>query len=145
MNQFLHKIKIDDIDKAILDHLQQDGRIPYSTIAKEVGLTSTAVGQRVQKMVEEGIIEGFGVQLNQEKLGIQIQAMLTLKLYFTKMEAFKKTLDSLPEIQDCYRVTGDDCMIMKVFLRDNKHLLEFLNNLSNYGTTTTNIIIEELR
>jgi len=137
-------MNIDKIDLQILDCLNKNSRIPFSTIAKEVGLTSTAVGQRVQKMVEEQIIEGFGIKLNPEKLDIHVQAIITLKLNFSKIEAFNKQLQSFEEIQFCYRVTGDDCMIMKVHLKNNKHLLQFLDRITSYGLSKTNIIIDQL-
>ncbi|MEL7122088.1 MAG: AsnC family transcriptional regulator, partial [Bacteroidota bacterium] len=59
--------KIDNVDTEILHLLKEDGRVPYAAIAKKVGLTSTAVSQRIQKMVDEGMIEGFGVKLKLEK------------------------------------------------------------------------------
>ncbi|MEN0047436.1 MAG: Lrp/AsnC family transcriptional regulator [Bacteroidota bacterium] len=137
-------IKIDNIDRKILNQLEQDGRISYAALAKEVGLTSTSVGQRVQRMVEDGVILGFGAHLDKEKLGISIQALVSLKLNFARIESFHKVLKTYDEIEYCYRVTGEDCMIMKVNLSNNKHLLEFINRISIYGLTTTNVIIEQL-
>ena len=137
-------IRVDNIDKKILHLLQEDGRIPYASIAKEVGLTSTAVSQRIQKMMDEGIIRGFEVILNQEKLGYGIQAIISLKLNFSKLDAFYKVLENYDEIEYGYRITGDDCIIMKVNLKDNAHLLDFINKISVYGFSKSNIIIEQV-
>ena len=136
--------KTDHIDKEILMLLKADGRTPYASIAKKVGLTSTAVSQRVQKMTDEGIIQGFEVKLNLEKLGRTIQAIITLKLNFAKMERFYETLKTCEEIEYGYRVTEEDCIIMKVNLRDNAHLLDFINRISKYGFSKSNIIIEKV-
>ena len=136
--------KIDNIDLEILELLKEDGRVPYSSIAKKVGLTSTAVSQRIQKMMDEEIIQGFGVKLNIEKLGITIQAIMTLKLNFSKMDAMHKVLKTFEEIEFGYRITGEDCVIMKVNLKDNAHLLDFINKLSVYGFSKSNIIIEKV-
>ena len=136
--------KLDKIDLEIIDWLRKDGRISYSSLAKEVGLTSAAVGQRVQKMLQDEIILGFGVQLNREKLGVTIQAILNLKLNFSKINTFYEVLANFDEIENCYRVTGADCIIMKVNLRDNKHLLQFIDQISDYGFTKSSIILEQL-
>ncbi|MEM9722786.1 MAG: Lrp/AsnC family transcriptional regulator [Bacteroidota bacterium] len=69
---------MDSIDKKILAFLQSDGRVSYSTLGKEIGLTSTSISQRVQKMVDTGVIKGFGVQLDHTKLGIGIQALINV-------------------------------------------------------------------
>ena len=136
---------LDELDNKILSCLNKNGRVPYASIAKEVNLTATAVGQRVQKMIAEEVIEEFSVKLNPDKFGINIQAVITLKLYFTKMDAFYKYLKkSAEDIEYCYRVTGDDCMILKVNFRNNSHLVEFLDGLSIYGSSKTNIIIDQL-
>ena len=93
-------------------------------------------------MLEDRLILGFGVHLDKEKLGINIQALVSLKLNFARIESFHKVLKTCNEIEYCFRVTGEDCMMMKVNLRDNKHLLEFINQIS--VLTTTNVIIEQL-
>ena len=135
---------MDRIDQQILALLREDGRTPYSSLAKEVNLTSAAVGQRVQKMVYDGTIKGFGVDIDHEKLGVSIQAILGLKLNFAKLDSFHQVLKNHKEIEYCYRVTGDDCIVMKVNLKDNKHLLRFIDEMSNYGTTKSSIILERL-
>jgi Lrp/AsnC family leucine-responsive transcriptional regulator len=137
-------MKLDDIDKQILSNLQEDGRMTYAAIAQHVGLTSTAVGHRVQKMLDEGIIRSFGVDLDREKLGLAIQALISLKLNFARLDDFQKILKSINEIEFCYRVTGEDCMIMKVNLQDNAHLLQFINKISAYGFTKSSIVMERM-
>lgn len=136
---------MDDIDTKIIGMLKEDGRVSYSTIAKKVGLTSTAVSQRIQKLVEEDVILGFGVNLNKAKLGITIQAIISIKLNFAKSKPFYKIIAAYKEVESCYRVTGEDCLIMKVNLKDNAHLLNFINQISNYGFSKSNIIIEQVK
>ena len=137
-------MKPDQVDLKIINCLEQDGRMAYAAIAKQVELISIAVGQRVQKMIDEGLIVGFGVQLNREKLGINVQAIISLKLNFSKIDAFQKILVKYPEVEYCYRVTGEDCIVMKVNLRDHAHLLDFINRISDYGFSKTNIIIDHI-
>ena len=138
------KLSLDHIDTEILECLKKDGRISYSAIAKKVGLTSTAVGQRIQKMKDEGLILGFSTTLDRKKLGISIQAIITLKLNFSKIDSFYRKLLTFSEVEYCYRVTGEDCIIMKVNLKDNPHLLDFINQISLYGFSKSNIIIDQI-
>ena len=135
---------MDQKDRAILSCLSKDGRIRMSQIAENVGLTATAVSQRVNKLVEDKVIRGFSVDLDQGKLGMTIQAMISVKLNFPRMEDFNKVLSEFQEIEYCFRVTGEDCIMMKVNLRDNSHLLQFINNMSRYGFTKSSVILEQL-
>jgi len=135
---------LDKIDKIIIESFKRNGRTPYSAIAQEVGLSATSIGQRVQKLMDDKVIKGFDVKLDHEKLGINLEAFITVVLHFAKIEAFKKALDSFDEVQSCYRVTGEDCVILKVNLNNKKHLVEFLDKLSDYGSSQTRIIIEQL-
>lgn len=144
IEKILDMITLDDIDKTIIELLGEDGRVPYAEIAKKVDLTSTAVGQRIRKMHESDIIHGFGVKLNRKSLGINVEAIITLKLNFAKIDQLYKVIGDYNEVEYCLRVTGEDCFIMKANLRDNNHLLEFINRLSAFGSTKTNIIIEQI-
>ena len=135
---------LDETDRILLKCLEKDGRMSYSHLAKEVSMTSTAVSQRIQRLSDDGVIEGFRVRVNKEKLGLSIQAMINLKLNFAKLDAFNEALKDFTEIEFGYRITGEDCIIMKVNLRDNAHLLAFINKISLYGVTKSSIIIEQL-
>ena len=137
-------IKIDNINAEILKCLESDGRISFASIANKVNITSTAVGQRVQRMLDDGLILGFGTKLDRKKLGISVQAIINLKLNFAKLDSFNKMIRSFEEVEYCYRVTGEDCMVMKVNLKDNAHLLDFIDKISLYGQTKSSIIIDKL-
>jgi Lrp/AsnC family leucine-responsive transcriptional regulator len=137
-------IKIDNINLEIIKCLESDGRISFASIAVKVNITSTAVSQRVQKMIDDGLILGFGLKLDRKKLGVDIQAIISLKLNFAKLDSFNKTISSFDEVEYCYRVTGEDCMIMKVNFRDNAHLLHFIDQISLYGSTKSSIIIDQV-
>lgn len=134
---------LDDFDKKIMDILTSNARTPYSAIGKEIGLTAPAIAQRVQKMESAGIINGFTLSVDHSKLGIGIKAIVTIVLGFGKVKGFRKVLPEFEEIKAGYRVTGDDCMILHVHLENNAHLVRFLDRLTKYGSTKTNIVLEE--
>jgi len=135
---------LDKFDYNILNQLKKNARIAYATIGKDIGLTAPAVAKRIQKMETGGLIKGYTLKVDHSKLGHTIKALITLKLGFPKLHEFKKEVHRFESIQACYRVTGEDCMIMEVLLKDNEHLVTFLDELSAYGITKTSIILNNL-
>lgn len=135
---------LDEFDYKILNQLKKNARTAFSTIGKEIGLTAPAIAKRVQKMEIGGLIKGYTLDIDHSRLGNSIKALITIKLGFPKLHEFKKDVHQFEPVQACYRVTGEDCMIMEVLLRDNDHLVAFLDKLSAYGITKTNIVLNDL-
>lgn len=137
-------MKLDEFDYRILEQLQKNARLSYAVIGKDIGLTAPAVAKRVKKMEQSGLITGYTLALNQALLGKTIKAFVTIKIGFAKLQAFKKNLSNFEEIQACYRVTGEDCMMMEVLLKNNAHLVDFLDQLAVFGITKTNLVLDNL-
>ncbi|MEM9722788.1 MAG: Lrp/AsnC ligand binding domain-containing protein [Bacteroidota bacterium] len=70
--------------------------------------------------------------------------LISVKLNFTRIESFYSAMKTFEEVEFGYRVTGEDCMVLKVNLRDNTHLLDFINRVSTFGLTETKVIIEQV-
>ena len=100
--------------------------------------------QRVRQMEEEGIIEGYALKVNHEKLGIETKAYITLVIHREHRGAFdaQKQIQAMEEVQSCDRITGDDCLCVLGYFRNNRHLIAFLEKISEYGTSKTSIILE---
>lgn len=135
---------LDELDHSILEHLQANARISFAELGRTVGLTPPAVAQRVHKMEREGLVLGYNVQLDYAKLGYNMTALITVKLALGNMPAFKKALSEIKEVLECYRVTGEDCMILKVMLKDNAHLIDVVDRLVALGNTKTSIILTNM-
>jgi len=135
---------MDTLDKKILEMLQDNARESFATIGKEVGLSAPAIGKRVRQMEEEGIIEGYALKVNHEKLRIETKAFITLVVHHGANGTLhsQKQLRNMEEVQSCDRITGDDCLCILGYFRNNKHLITFLEKVSQYGTTRTSIILE---
>jgi len=135
---------MDSFDKQILDMLTINARESFATIGKEIGLSAPAIGKRVRQLEIEGIIEGYSLKLNHEKLGIGTKAYITLKIEHgsNKTPAAQKSILQLEEVQSCDRITGDDCLCILAYFNNNKHLISFLEKVSRYGTSKTSIILE---
>lgn len=135
---------MDALDKKILEMLQDNARESFATIGKAVGLSAPAIGKRVRQMEEEGIIEGYALKVNHEKMGIETKAFITLVIHqgATGTRHAQKQLRAMEEVQSCDRITGDDCLCILGYFKNNKHLIAFLEKVSQYGTSRTSIILE---
>ncbi len=135
---------MDKLDKKILEMLNINARESFANIGKEVGLSAPAIGKRVRQMEEEGIIEGYALRVNHEKLGIETKAYITLVMRqgLTGASNVLDKIREMEEVQSCDRITGDDCLCVLGYFRNNKHLITFLEKMSQYGSTKTSIILE---
>jgi len=126
-------MNLDELDHSILNQLKGNARMSFAEIGRKVGLTPPAVAQRIQKMERDGPIKGYDLNLDHSKMGYDLLAYVTVKLELGKMPEFKKLLATLPEVLECHRITGEDCMILKIMLKNNDHLIEVVDQLVQYG------------
>ena len=113
-------------------------------IGRQVGLTTPAVAERVKKMEDIGIIEGFNAKVSYTLTGYQLKAIITLKAFMGKLKPFLEMVHSLDEVINCYRITGNENIIMEVVLEDQAHLERFIDELIRYGETRTHIILSDV-
>ncbi len=136
--------KIDDINKKILHHLQENSRESFASIGRMVGLTPPAVAERVKKMEDLGVLEGYKARVNHLKMGYQLRAIVTIKAFMGKLKPFLEKVRSMKEVINCYRITGNENIIMEVVLLDQLHLEKFIDQLIQYGETRTHIILSDI-
>lgn len=137
-------MNLDTINWKILEILQANSRVALKEISQAVGLSSPSVAERIQKMEESGIIEGFTTKLNMENLGYGLGVYISIKIRFGLVEKFEQFIQTVPEICECHKLTGHDCMLMKGFVRDPKHLENLNSRLAVYGELTTSLILKSL-
>lgn len=133
--------KVDDIDWKLLYELQRNARLSYSELGRRVGLTSPAVAERVHRLEEAGVITGYRVDLNVQKLGHAVTAVIRLQMSEGGCARFVRVAPEFPEIHECLRVTGADSYIIKVVVASIGHLESFLDRLSTHGTTITSVVL----
>lgn len=136
--------KIDDLNWRILALLQQNSRQSLVEIGKKVGLTPPAVAERIKKMEDGGILEGFKAKVSYAKAGYQLKAIITLRAFMGKLKPFLEMVPGLTEVTNCYRITGNENIVMEVVLKDQGHLEEFIDRLIRYGETRTHIILSDV-
>ena len=137
-------MQIDSINWAILESLQKNARESFSEIGRKVGLSSPAVAERVKKMEDAGVILSYHTKVSAHKTGYQLRAVITLKAFTGRLKAFLENVKSFKEVINCYRITGNENIIMEVVLHDQLHLERLIDKLITYGETRTHIVLSNV-
>lgn len=137
-------MKIDTISWKILSCLQQNARQSNTDIAKQVGITSPAVAERIRKLEDAGIIEGYYAKVSHFETGHQLKAIITLRAFMGRLKPFIEKVTSFNEVVNCYRITGNENIVMEVVLNNQKHLEKFIDKLITYGETRTHIVLSNI-
>lgn len=137
-------MKVDVVNWEILKILQENSRTSLKDIANMVGLTSPTVAERIQRMEDAGVIKKHTATLNMSKIGYPLGVYISIKIRFGQVQKFEKYIKSVPEICECHKLTGNDCMLMKGYVRDPKHLENLNARLAAYGELTTSLILNSI-
>ena len=121
--------KIDKLDKQILEIISANARIPFKDVAAECGVSRAAIHQRVQRFIDMKVIIGSGYHVNPGSLGYNTCTFVGIKLERGSMyKRVSEALKEIPEIVECHFTTGPYTMLIKLYARDNAHLMELLND-----------------
>jgi Lrp/AsnC family leucine-responsive transcriptional regulator len=132
---------MDDLDWKLLEQLQMDGRATFTALARTVGLSVPAVTERVKRLEESGVIEGVTARVNSYKVGYQVSALIGITVAQPAKAKFAKVLEGIPEVLECYHVTGADSYVMKLVAKDVAHLEQLIARINLYGETRTSIVM----
>ncbi|THB75884.1 MAG: Lrp/AsnC family transcriptional regulator [Desulfobacteraceae bacterium] len=121
---------LDEIDKIILNTLQENGKTTNSKLSKLVGISAPATLERVKRLETAGIITRFTVLVDPEQLGYLITGIVNLSLnlsQLTSVEDIKEKFAALEEVVECYQISGENDFILKVISKNIKTYAEFMN------------------
>ena len=140
--------QLDDTDLNILDIITKNARIPFKDVANDCGISRAAVHQRVNRMIEMGVITGSGYYINPKK--IDYRTCTYVGIFLEKGGLFNEVADQLhaiSEVVECHYTTGEYAIFIKVYARDNEHLKEILSEkiqrINGVSSTETFISLEE--
>lgn len=140
--------QLDLTDRRILSFLIKNARLPYLEIARECGISGAAIHQRVHKMEQMGIITGSRLLVKPQALGLNVCAYIGVSL--SRANAYSQVIDTLkkiPEIVECHFITGNHALMLKIYCKDNDHLMHVLidtiQNIDGVERTETWISLEE--
>ncbi len=140
--------KLDPIDLKILELLSTNARLAFKDVAAECNISRAAIHQRVQRLIDDGVILGSCFNINQKALGYSTCTYVGMNL--EKGNMYKDVvaeLEKIPEIVECHFTTGPYTMMVKLFARDNEQLMDLLNNrlqgIPGVVSTETLICLEQ--
>lgn len=136
---------MDATDQKILELLTQNSRAQWKEIGDLVHLTGPAVAGRVQKMEDEGIIQGFTVRVNPEKVGRPITAYVTVYMQTKHHKGFQELIQTNPYVVEAHRISGRGCYLLKVQVKDHDALKELLDSVLRYGNYGLCMSIEAIK
>ncbi|MCA9982298.1 MAG: Lrp/AsnC family transcriptional regulator [Anaerolineales bacterium] len=123
--------------------LQENARISYAELGKQVALSAPAVAERVRKMEEAGIITGYHAAVEVEKLGAAMTVIVEMVVVHEREKAFLTAVLDMPEILQCYNVTGEGSYVLGAAVSSTTHLNDLLIRLARFGQTVTQLVLSK--
>ena len=131
---------LDQINLRILRELEENGRLGMAELGRRVSMSAPAVAERVQRLEDAGIIVGYRAEIDPRALGYSVSAVVRIRPAPGQLQRIPEVARETPEVGECYRITGEDCYLMRLHLREIDDLEDVLDRFTPYGQTTTSII-----
>lgn len=135
---------IDNKDLKMIDLLKANSKASFAEISKKVSLSPSSVRERINKLEDLGVIKGYSLEIDQAMLGNSLEVFILLKVFTGKLQYAITELKKYPEILKAHRITGPHNFHLRVALRDQLHLQQFIDKLITLGEPTTHLILSEL-
>ena len=136
----ISKLLLEDRNQKLLAALLKNPRTSVTDLARKVGLSAPATRERMLRLEEAGVIKGWHVELDPKALGFPIAVLIRVRPMPGQLPKIAKLAQSLPQVTECHRITGEDCFLMRAHLRALDELDGLLDKFLAYGQTTTSIV-----
>src|SRR5919108_1046584 len=133
-------MKMDAVDRAVLAELDADPRLPTAELARRVEVSVPTARDRVRRLQESGVIRGYRLDVDPAALGYPVAAFVRVRPGPGQLPKIAELAQSLAQVSECHRITGEDCFLIKVHAADVSSFEEVLDRFLLYGQTTTSII-----
>jgi len=131
---------IDATDRKLLNALIDNARTSNAELARMVNLSAPSVAERIRRLEEAGVIEGYSATVNPMALGLPISALLRIRPVPGELKRVATVLQGMPEISECDRVTGEDCFVARAHVQSVGHLERLIDELISHAMTNTSVI-----
>ncbi len=146
------KIQLDEVDRQLLAYLQTDARMTNTELARRVDLSPPGLQKRIRKLEEAGVIEQYATIVDREALGYDMLCFVQVTLQHHEPESvrtFRERVKEMPEVQDCYFLTGEYDYLLKVLVRNRRDLerflVETLTPLPGMDKIRTSMVLSEIK
>lgn len=134
---------VDALDLKLLEVLKENSRLSFADLGRRISLSPSSVRERVQKMEDSGTIKKYSIQIDNKKLGYELEAFILLKVFPGLLKDALKRIKDFPEIKEAHRITGNQNLHLKVILKNQVELQGLLDKLMHFGDTNTLLILSE--
>jgi Lrp/AsnC family transcriptional regulator, leucine-responsive regulatory protein len=131
---------IDDTGRRLLAELQDNARLTLAELGRRVGLSPPAVAERLARLEDDGVITGYSARVDPRAIGYSLSAVLRIRPAPRELRKVAELAQRTAEVVECNRITGEDCFIFRLHVRDVEHLEEVIDRFVPYGQTTTSIV-----
>ena len=132
---------LDKKDRLIIEALQHDARQSLSALGKRIGLSQPAVSERVKKLEDLGVIRGYSARVDLRAIGFRLQAIVRVRTTHQHIQKYVSLFESMPEVLDVVRVTGDDCFVVRCAFAEPEDLERVVDALAAHGSITTALVL----
>jgi Lrp/AsnC family transcriptional regulator, leucine-responsive regulatory protein len=132
---------LDEVNLQLLAELEDSPRLPMAELARRVGMSSPAVTERVQRLERAGVIAGYRLDVDPAAVGLPVTAFVRIRPLPGSLPKIAELAANLPQVTECYRITGEDCFLLKVHAPAIDQLEESLDRFLTYGNTTTSTVV----
>ena len=132
---------LDDVNLRVLAELRDRPRLSMAELARRVGMSAPAVTERVQRLRQAGVITGYHLDIDPAAVGLPVTAFARIRPMPGSLPKIAELAAELPQVTECYRITGEDCFLLKVHAPAIDQLEAVLDRFLVYGNTTTSIVV----
>jgi Lrp/AsnC family leucine-responsive transcriptional regulator len=125
----------------ILAELRDSPRLSMAELARRVGMSAPAVTERVQRLQQAGVIAGYHLDIDPAAVGLPVTAFARIRPMPGSLPKIAEIAAEIPEVTECYRITGEDCFLVKLHAPAIDQLEAILDRFLVYGNTTTSIVV----
>lgn len=137
-------MKFDEIDVMILSELQKNSRLSIRQLSKIINLSTTSLSERIKKLEDNGVIEGYTIKINKSKLGFPVDCIIKVTMRNGEYDRFKRFIENYNRSEWCYRVAGESCFLVKLSVSELSEIEAFINLVSSYAITSTIIALSNV-
>lgn len=135
---------VDDIDRQLLDILKDNSRMSFADLGRQINLSPSAVRERIQKLEEFEVIKKYTLDLDNKKLGNDLEAFILLKVFPGQLKHILKKINNFREVKEAHRITGSQNIHLKVVVQNQLKLQQLLDELMVFSDTNTFLILSKV-